>query len=333
MIAVSALLRQAVYPVMARAGAFARRLSSGSVAVLTYHGVIDEPVMGASPVETGLIAAPAFRRHLRYLKSRYHLISPDLVHGWLRGDESDLPARPLLLTCDHASRRVPAALAQLGLADDVIAQHIGWDIGAAAVTRRLAPLLDARAVLAGYSRLVIDCNRAIDDPSAIPRASDGVVIPGNAAVDDAARQARIAALYAPYHARVAAELDRLGQNVAAPALVSIHSFTPQMKGFARPWHVGVLWDGDGRIALPLLAALRAEPGLVVGDNQPYSAREPVGFTQRHHGYDRGRPHVAIELRQDLIGEEPGAAQWAERLARVLRPILAAPGLYEATAPP
>ena len=104
MIAVSALLRQAVYPVMARAGAFARRLSSGSVAVLTYHGVIDEPVMGASPVETGLIAAPAFRRHLRYLKSRYHLISPDLVQGWLRGDESDLPARPLLLTCDDGLR-------------------------------------------------------------------------------------------------------------------------------------------------------------------------------------------------------------------------------------
>ncbi|HEY1504276.1 MAG TPA: N-formylglutamate amidohydrolase [Stellaceae bacterium] len=239
-------------------------------------------------------------------------------------------AAPVLLTCDHASRLVPATLDRLGLTDVVLAQHIGWDIGAAAVTRFLAPLLDAPAVLAGYSRLVIDCNRHPDDPSSIPSESDGIAIPGNAALDPAARRERRARLFEPYHAAIDQRLAHIRIAGHAPAVISMHSFTPRMKGFARPWHVGVLWDGEGRIAKPLLAALRTELGAeVVGDNQPYSAREPVGFTQRHHAFDRGLPHVAIELRQDLIAEEAGAAEWAERLARLLKPILATPGLYVA----
>ncbi len=234
---------------------------------------------------------------------------------------------PVLLTCDHASRRVPAALTLLGLTETALAQHIGWDIGAAAVTRRLAPLLDAPAVLAGYSRLVIDCNRPPDDPSSIPGESDGIAIPGNAALDPAARRERITALFEPYHAAIDQQLARIGVGGRAPAVISMHSFTPRTKGFARPWHVGVLWDGEGRIAKPLLAALRAElDPTLVGDNLPYSAREPVGYTQRHHAFDRGLPHVAIELRQDLIAAEAGAAEWAERLARLLKPILATPGL-------
>ena len=242
----------------------------------------------------------------------------------------ELGQAPVLLTCDHASRRVPAALNLLGLSEVALAQHIGWDIGAAAVTRRLAPLLDAPAVLAGYSRLAIDCNRPPDDPSSIPLESDGIAIPGNAALDAAARQARIAMLFEPYHAAIDRQLAQIGRGGGAPAVISMHSFTPQMKGFARPWHVGVLWDGEGRIAQPLLAALRAalDPA-TVGDNQPYSAREPVGYTQRHHAFDRGLPHVAIELRQDLIADDKGADEWAERLARLLKPILAAPGLYVA----
>jgi predicted N-formylglutamate amidohydrolase len=241
---------------------------------------------------------------------------------------------PVVLTCDHASHRIPAALGMLGLTEVVIQQHIGWDIGAAAVTRRLAPLLDAPAVLAGYSRLVIDCNRPVDDPSSIPPESDGIAIPGNAGLDNAAIAMRRSSLHAPYHAAVESEAVRIERAGVVPAIVSIHSFTPQMKGFARPWHVGVLWDADGRIALPLLAALRGEldPALV-GDNLPYSARAPVGYTQRFHAFDRGRPHVAIELRQDLVHEEAGAAAWAERLARLLQPILATPGLHVAIAPP
>jgi predicted N-formylglutamate amidohydrolase len=234
----------------------------------------------------------------------------------------------VLLTCDHASHQVPTSLAKLGLTDVALTQHIGWDIGAAAVTRILSTLLDSPAVLAGYSRLVIDCNRHPDDASSIPSASDGVAIPGNAGLDDAARHERRRALFEPYHAAIDKEIARLTARGTVPALISIHSFTPQMQGFARPWHVGVLWDDDGRIALPLLSALRTEldPALV-GDNKPYTARDPVGYTQSHHAHQRGLPHVAIELRQDIVHDDPGAAAWAERLARVLKPILAAPGLH------
>lgn len=239
----------------------------------------------------------------------------------------------VLLTCDHASRAVPEMLANLGLDDAILARHIGWDIGAAAVTRRLAPLIDAPAILAGYSRLVIDCNRDPDDASSIPLESDHVSIPGNARLSAESRLARRAALFDPYHAAIDAWIAAVRKRGVAPAVISMHSFTPEMKAKKRPWHVGVLWDGDGRIALPLLAALRAERGLIVGDNEPYSAREPVGYTQRHHAFDHGLPHVAIELRQDLVADEGGAAQWAERLSRLLKPILAPSALYVAIAPP
>jgi predicted N-formylglutamate amidohydrolase len=240
---------------------------------------------------------------------------------------------PVLLTCDHASRVVPKALANLGLEDAVIAQHIGWDIGAAVVTRHLAPLLDAPAVLGGYSRLVIDCNRALQDPSLIPPVSDGIVVPGNSDLSAASRSARRDAIYDPFHTAIAARIAAHLERGVAPAIISIHSFTPEMGGRKRPWHVGVLWDGDGRIAQPLLGALRAEPDLVVGDNEPYTARDPVGYTQYHHALARGLPHVAIELRQDLVAEERGAVEWAARLARLLTPILGRRELYVAIAPP
>jgi predicted N-formylglutamate amidohydrolase len=229
---------------------------------------------------------------------------------------------PVLLVCDHASRAVPRALDGLGLAPQRLAQHIGWDIGAAAVTRRLARRLDAPAVLAGYSRLVVDCNRDPDDPTSMPEASDGVAVPRNGGLTPEARAARLAAIFAPYHEAVAAELDAIARRGMLPALLSIHSFTPVMNGEARPWHVGVLWDDDPRIAVPLLAALGADPALAVGDNQPYSAREPAGYTVRHHAVRRGIPHVAIELRQDLVAAAAGAEAWAERLAAALQPILA-----------
>lgn len=240
---------------------------------------------------------------------------------------------PVLLTCDHASRLIPYTLGKLGLPDDIIARHIGWDIGAAEVTRRLAPLLDTPAILAGYSRLVIDCNRDPDDPTSIPPESDGIVIPGNAALAPTARQARREALFEPFHRAIETWIAARQRSGLAPGLVSIHSFTPEMQGVERPWHIGVLWDNDGRIATPLLEALRAERGIIVGDNEPYTARDPVGYTQRHHGLERGLPHVAIELRQDLVADGPGASAWAERLARVLKPILAARELYVAIAPP
>jgi predicted N-formylglutamate amidohydrolase len=233
----------------------------------------------------------------------------------------------LVLTCDHASAAVPRALRGLGLSAEAIEQHIGWDIGAAAVTRLLAPMLDAPAFLSGYSRLVVDCNRDPDDATSIPAASDGVTVPGNLDLSAAQRAARIEACFRPYHAAIAARIDALLGAGRVPALISIHSFTPVMNGFARPWHVGILWDKDPRVPLPLLRALRGDPTLSVGDNEPYSAREPAGYTVRHHAAGRGLPHVAIELRQDLIAAGEGASAWAARLAAALRPILARAELY------
>ena len=255
---------------------------------------------------------------------------PDVSSAPLLGPEDPAPVEtcraagcaPLLITCDHASLEIPRALGDLGVPAAQRRQHIGWDIGAAEVTRRLAVRLDAPALLTGFSRLVVDCNRRLDDRSSIPAVSDGVPVPGNCDLSDADRTARIEALFHPYHRAIATRLDAVLAAGVVPALISIHSFTPVMNGRARPWHVGILWDKDPRIAVPLLAALRAEAGLVVGDNEPYSAREPVGYTMRQHGVGRGLPHVAIELRQDLVDDADGAAAWAERLARALRPIIA-----------
>jgi len=238
----------------------------------------------------------------------------------------------VLLTCDHASNAIPRALDDLGLPPVALRQHIAWDIGAAAVTRLLAEALDAPALLTGYSRLVVDCNRDPGDPTSIPAVSDGVALPGNRDLTAAARAARLAACFARYHAAIAAHLDALLDAGTPPALLSIHSFTPAMAGEARPWHIGILWDKDGRIPQPLLAALRADPAIAVGDNQPYSAREPAGYTVRHHAVRRGLPHVAIELRQDLIADGRGARSWASRLAAALRPILARREIYRVDAP-
>jgi predicted N-formylglutamate amidohydrolase len=236
---------------------------------------------------------------------------------------------PVLVSCDHASNKVPRALGRLGLADSELGRHIGWDIGAAGVTRLLARQLDAPAILAGYSRLVIDCNRDPADASAMPAVSDAVAVPGNAMLSQAERGQRIEALFKPYHRKIECALDGFAARGVHPAVLSIHSFTPTMNGIARPWHIGVLWDKDPRIPVPLLAALRREAGLTVGDNEPYSAREPAGYTVRTHAVGRGLPHVAVEIRQDLIADTAGESEWAERLALALTPILEDPALYHA----
>lgn len=248
---------------------------------------------------------------------------PSAVEEWWPA----APAFPVLLACDHASARVPASLRGLGLAPAELARHIALDIGAADLTRAMARLLRVPAVLSGYSRLVVDCNRHLDDPSAFPVASDGVHVPGNAGLDPAGRSRRIEALYAPYHAAIDRCLARLG---AAAGLVAIHSFTPALGNASRPWHVGILWDVDRRIAEPLLAALRADGRWCVGDNEPYSGRHPAGYTMDAHAERQGRPHVSIEVRQDLLEDPAGAGEWAALLAAALRPILSA--LFAAPAP-
>src|SRR5690348_13693371 len=234
---------------------------------------------------------------------------------------------PVLVTCDHASRRVPKSLRNLDLDAESLKLHIAWDIGAAEVSRQLARKLDAPAILAGYSRLVIDCNRDLDDPTSMPAVSDGVPVPGNKDLSPAARAQRVEALFKPYHAAIETALEAFGPRGVHPAVLSIHSFTPVMNGFARPWHIGILWDKDPRMAVPMLAALQREAGLVVGDNEPYSAREPAGYTVRNHAEKRGLPHLNVELRQDLLGTDAGTAEWADRLVRVLTPILDDPALY------
>ena len=235
---------------------------------------------------------------------------------------------PLLLTCDHASRVLPHAYGSLGLDETEMRRHIAWDIGAADVTRRISALLDAPAVLSGYSRLLVDYNRAPDDPTLICEVSDGTVVPGNRGADAAEFARRIARYHRPYHDALAAAMASLRQRVPVPALVSIHSFTPVMKGFERPWHVGILWDRDPRLAEPLLQLLGADPAIVVGDNQPYSGRSHVGYTMMQHGARAGLPHVLIEIRQDLIDTHHGAAAWADRVAAVLGRILAEAGTFK-----
>ncbi len=233
--------------------------------------------------------------------------------------------RPAVVVCDHASNAVPRALAGLGVAADVLNRHVAWDIGAGALASALAARLELPCVLAGYSRLVVDCNRDPGRPASMLAESDGDRIPGNESISPAQRAARLTEIFEPYQAAVTAALAAT-QN-PYPALIAVHSFTPVMQGRARPWHCGVLWDRDPRLPVAVLAALRSEPGLVVGDNEPYSGRDPADYTVSRHAAAHGRPHVCLEIRQDLLLDERGVAEWVERLARVLAPLLDDPALY------
>lgn len=238
---------------------------------------------------------------------------------------------PFLLICDHASCAIPRALGTLGLPPEHLVRHIAWDIGVAELTQRLSARFDAPAVLSGYSRLVIDSNRDLSDPTLIPAISDDVVVPGNRGLRPEQVAQRVEALFRPYHDAVAAMIatmhDKDEGGWVAPAIVSLHSFTPVMRGVARPWHVGVLWDRDPRIPHPLIERLRASGRWVVGDNEPYSGRNTLGGTVERHATPAGLPNVLIEVRQDLICDSAGVAEWADVLGDALAPILADPGLY------
>ena len=234
----------------------------------------------------------------------------------------------VLLVCEHASPFIAVRYAGLGLSKAELREHIVWDIGAAEVTRRLAARLDAPAVLCGTSRLVIDCNRSLSNPDSIVTQVDGIMVPGNCHLTAAERELRATRYYWPYHRSVEAQAERLGAQGAVPAIIPIHSFTPLMDGVARPWHVGVLWKEDSRLARPLIAALGADPALVVGDNEPYSGSEPESYALATHGAAHRRPNVEIEIRQDESNTAAGAARWAELLARVLGDVLADRGMFQ-----
>lgn len=234
----------------------------------------------------------------------------------------------VVFLCDHASNRVPRALDNLGLPESELQRHIAWDIGAAGLTRRLSEHFDAPAVLAGYSRLVIDCNRTLEDSQAILDWSDGTAVPGNTGLSDQDMADRAEACYWPYHEACAAVIDGVEARGAVPAVVMLHSFTPVMGPTPRPWHIGILWERDGRIALPVLKHLRERGDLCVGDNEPYSASSPHGYTMPVHAAKAGRPNVQIEVRQDLIGDEAGVERWAEILINAFAPIFDDPKLYQ-----
>ena len=192
---------------------------------------------------------------------------------------------------------------------------MAWDNGAAQVTRLLAARLDCPALLAGVSRLVIDCNRQPGDPASIPARTCEVEIPGNGEIDDAEAEARARTWFWPYHQEIGTTLAHMLRHGTVPAMISIHSFTPAMAGLRRPWQVGVLWNRDGRMALPLIEALRRRPDFCVGDNQPYAIEDAHDFTLPTHGEGRGIQHVMIEIRQDGLQTPEQTTDWVARLAQ------------------
>ena len=236
---------------------------------------------------------------------------------------------PALIVCDHASRAFPQSLARLGLPELGSWQHVAWDIGAGELSRGLAHALDAPAVLAGYSRLVVDCNRHPADVEAFLTESDGWTIPGNAGLSEYARRIRLGSFFDPYHECIDALLHGFRTRDVVPLLIAVHSFAPRLGSHTadRPWHVGVLWDQDEANARRLLAALREERDLVVGDNQPYSGRHPANYTIDHHAKANGLPHVCLEVRQDLLQSPAGLERWVRLLARVLRRVLDDPAAH------
>ena len=224
---------------------------------------------------------------------------------------------PFLLTADHAGRLIPKALGDLGLDEVERSRHIAWDIGIRAVTERLAKTLGATAILQAWSRLVIDCNRRPGVASSIPEISETTVIPGNLHLTDADREARRSEVFAPYHDAIAAEIAARKSRGQPTLYIAMHSFTPVFKGTARPMHVAVLYNRAPRLSRALAAFLRAEPGLVVAENEPYSVSDDTDYGVPVHAERGGLDYVEIEIRQDLITDAAGQGLWADRLARLL----------------
>ena len=224
---------------------------------------------------------------------------------------------PFLLVADHAGNLIPRALGRLGVAEGDWQRHIAWDIGIAGVARALAEALDATLIQQNYSRLVIDCNRPLAAASSIADISETTSIPGNTGLSEEARDIRAREIFRPYHDRIEAELERRREDGRAAVLISLHSFTPVFKGVARPWHAGVLYNRDTRFARCLMALLREDNNLIVGDNAPYTVSDASDYTIPVHAERRGLHHVLIEIRQDLIADADAQCAWALRLADLL----------------
>jgi predicted N-formylglutamate amidohydrolase len=241
-------------------------------------------------------------------------------------DETDPPpfrvaegsaTSPFFIAADHAGRVIPRGLGSLGLTPAELGTHIACDIGIGGVSQHLAAHLEAFYIAQVYSRLVIDCNRPTSATSSIVHHSEYTAVPGNAQLSGTEAAARASAIFHPYHDRIEAELERRVKVGQRTIFIAMHSFTPRFKGFDRPWHVGVLYNRDRRLAHPLLDLLRRE-GLEVGDNQPYFVSDDTDYAIPRYGEGRGNLCIELEIRQDLITEEPQQARWGDLLARVLR---------------
>jgi len=241
---------------------------------------------------------------------------------------NDHAKSPVLLVADHASPFFPADMNQLGLADWVLERHVASDLGSDMLARFLADQLDAQLVLAGFSRLLIDPNRRLDDPNGCPQVSDGIAIPGNIGLDAEAKALRIQSFFKPYHDAISQKLDSFEQRGIAPAVIAVHTCTPVFDRVVRPWHIGIMWDKDPRIPLALIRHFERLDEICIGDNEPYSGRHPHDFTIDFHAEAAGLPHVGIEVRQDLVEHSDGARQWAGILADGLKTVLSDKNLYQ-----
>ena len=230
---------------------------------------------------------------------------------------NDSGRSPFLLTCDHYGRLIPRVLGDLGLPESELTRHIAWDVGIAGVAEMLSGYLDAHLIVQRYSRLVIDCNRPPHVASSIPLISEATTIPGNEGISREAAEVRRAEIFDPYHRRIDEIIDARRHRHMPPILVTLHSFTPVYAGIARPWHIGTLYQRDKVFPSLLLQALRAEPDLVVGDNEPYAVSDQTDYTIPVHAEARGLMNTGIEIRQDLISDQAGEKAWADRLARIL----------------
>ena len=230
-------------------------------------------------------------------------------------------ASPFFLTCEHAGRAIPARLGTLGLAGPDLDRHIAWDIGAAAVARELSARLDATLVLQRYSRLVVDCNRTPGAADFVAEVSEDTVIPGNRGLSGADIEARAAEVFHPYHDRIHDLLEERTAVDRLTVVVSVHTCTPVYHGVRRPWHVGVMYEHDDRLARRMLAVLREEgeeADLEVGDNEPYFMTSDTDYSMPRHGQGRGILHAGFEIRQDLVERASGQGEWSRRMERVLR---------------
>jgi predicted N-formylglutamate amidohydrolase len=261
---------------------------------------------GAASVAGGGTAAAAGHR----------LLEPDEPPAFLEVGRQG--RSNFVIVVDHAGRRIPQRLKNLGLPESELRRHIAWDIGALGVARQTAAALDATLVAQNYSRLVIDCNRDPAVPSSIPVLSESSEIPGNVGLSDEERAARRREIFDPYHAHVRALLDERAAAGRPTVLVAQHSMTDVYRGVGRKMHAAILYNRDRRFAGLMLDLLRREAHLTIADNEPYFVSDETDYTIPRHGEARGLPHVEIEIRQDLVGDEAGQTEWAGRIARALQ---------------